>query len=262
VIAWQIFRQGLVVGREDFRAFWNWRTWFSAWMVRIGTSAALWVLLGRMLGSERQAQYLLIGNAVMAGPIAIGMVIPASAWDRWEGTYPLIVISPSSIVPAHLGRTIIWLLHGVGTSLATFALLATAFGLTLNLHVLLWLPWLIGAVCASAYCFLLALGALVNRAPPFRNVLQNGTMPLLMAVCGVSVPLEFWCEGVQTLAQALPITHGLLAIRTLFEGGAASNVLRDVARELLVGAGWFVVASLAIDRLANAGRADGSIELA
>jgi len=229
MIAWQIFRQGLVVGREDFRVFWNWRTWFSAWIMRIGTSAAIWVLLGRMLGSERQAQFLLLGNAVMAGPIAVGMVIPASAWDRWEGTYPLIVVSPSSMVPAHLGRTIIWWLHGVGTSLATFALLGAAFGLALSPRVLLVLPLLIAVVCASAYCFLLALGSLVNRAPPFRNVLQNGTMPLLMAVCGVSVPLEFWSEGVQTLARGLPITHGLLAIRALFAGGTASFVLEKAS---------------------------------
>jgi hypothetical protein len=64
---WRIFRGGLGVGREDFRAFWTWRTWLFGWLARILTSAAIWVLLGRMTGAPGQAEYLLVGNAAVAG---------------------------------------------------------------------------------------------------------------------------------------------------------------------------------------------------
>jgi len=258
--ALQVFRKGLVVGREDFRAFWNLRTWLSAWMLRIGTGALLWVLVGRMLGSEEKLAYLLIGNAVIAGPIAVGMVIPASTWDRWESTYPLLVVSPSSMVPAQLGRTAIWWLHGVGTSLATFALLGLCFGLALPPRAILLLP-LIAVVCASTHAFALTLGGLVNRVPPLRNVLQNSVMPLLMAVCGVSVPVSFWPPWLQLTAQVLPVTHGLSAVRTLLAGGALPEVAEQGALELLVGVSWLATAAFTIDWLANQGRADGSIEL-
>lgn len=261
MIARHVFRQGLIVGREDFRAFWNWRTWLSAWMLRIGTSAAIWVLLGRMLESPEQAEFLLVGNAVMAGPTAVGMVIPASTWNRADGTYPLLVVAPSSMVPAMLGRTGIWWLHGVGTALATFALLAGVFGVSFRAAALVWLLGPVALVCASAYCFCLALGSVVNRAPSLRNVLQNGVMPLLMAVCGVSVPLGFWPTWVQVIAHGLPVTHGLSAIRALLAGGETAGILRSLGLEALVGACWLGFAILAMDRLADAGRADGSIEL-
>lgn len=259
-----VLRQGMVVGREDFRAFWNLRTWFSAWMLRIGTSAALWVLVGRMLGSEQKLSYLLIGNAVMAGPIAVGMVVPASTWDRWEGTYSLLVASPSSMVPAVLGRTAIWCLHGLGTALACFAILCAGFGLSLPVArplVLGGLVALLALVCMSSHAFALMLGALVNRTPSLRNVLQNSTMPVLMALCGVSVPIDFWSPGLQALAYVLPISHGLMAIRTLLEGGAPLRIANEASLELLVGLGWLAAAVFTMDWLANRGRADGSIDV-
>ncbi|MET0384326.1 MAG: ABC transporter permease [Polyangiales bacterium] len=257
---WDVVRQAAVVGREDFRGFWSWRSWLSAWMLRIATSAAMWVLLGRMLGAPAQAMFLLVGQAVVAGPTAVGMVIPASTWDRWEGTYPLVVVSPTSLLPVMIGRTAIWIAHGIGTSVATFLLLGLAFGMQLPLSAAPALLGLVTVICVSSYCFMLALGALINRVGALRNVAQNAAMPVLMAVCGVSVPVSFWPPWVQALAACLPITHGLAAVRRVLQPEAATPWLAEVGLELGVGAAWLVVAALTMDWLADAGRVDGSIE--
>jgi ABC-2 type transport system permease protein len=78
----RVFRAGLLVGWYDFLVFWSWKTWLSAWMLRIVTNATAWVLMGHLLGSEEKLRYLLIGNAVAAGPLAAALAIAASTWER------------------------------------------------------------------------------------------------------------------------------------------------------------------------------------
>ena len=80
------------------------------------------------------------------------------------------------------------------------------------------------------------------------------------AFCGVSVLIAFWPEYVQFVVKLLPITHGLQAIRLALDEASVWVILQAAAMEAAVGVGWIVLAVLAMDRMANAGRKDGSIE--
>ena len=113
-------------------------------------------------------------------------------------------------------------------------------------NTLLIVPLLV-LICASTYCLSLFLGSLVTRQPRIRNLVGSVSLIVARAFCGVSVPLSFWPDSVQLIVQFLPVTHGLQAIRLVLD-------------EAAVGLGWLVVAIITMDRMANAGRADGSIE--
>jgi ABC-2 type transport system permease protein len=93
-----------------------------------------------------------------------------------------------------------------------------------------------------------------------RNVVSNLAQTTLMALAGVNVPLAFWPAPVRWLANALPVTHGLAAVRQLIAGSDAGPVLANVGLEALVGACWLALALLTFDRPASSGRRDGSIE--
>ncbi|MDP8911890.1 MAG: ABC transporter permease, partial [Actinomycetota bacterium] len=82
------------------------------------------------------------------------------------------------------------------------------------------------------------------------------------AVCGVNVPLGFYPEAVQWLANVLPLTHGLAAIRDLLAGEPLAVLLPNVGLEIAVGLGWLALALVSFNRLAEGGRRDGSIEFA
>lgn len=258
----RVFRQGLVLGLADFRQFWGVRSWLGGWMLRVSTNAYAWVLLGRLLGSEERLHYLLVGNAVATGATAALWASNSVTWNRHDGTHPLQVIAPASALPAAMGRAAVWLVNGVLTSLASFALLLAAFDYRPPLpSAWLTLP-IVVVVCASSYCFALFMGSLVSLRPELRIGALDLSSMACLALCGVSVPVNFWPAPVQVLAELLPLTHGLAAIRSLLGVGPSGPVLAPVALELAVGAGWLVAASLCMDRLAEAGRADGSIERA
>jgi ABC-2 type transport system permease protein len=254
-----VYRHGLMVGYSDFRQFWSLRSWFFGWMLRILTNAFAWVLVGRMLGSLEKQEYLLVGNAMAVGAAAALWASNATGWSRHDGTHALMVVAPSSLVPAVLGRTSIWLLNGVATSLTAFVVLTLAFDYRPPAQIA-FAPVLIVLVCACSFCFALVMGALVGRHTRLRNLVLDVSGTLLMAFCGVSVPLSFWPLPIQALAQVLPLTHGLAATRALLAGAPAATVLMEAALEAAVGAGWLVLALVLLDRMAERGRSDGSIE--
>ena len=139
-------------------------------------------------------------------------------------------------------------------------LLAAMFGLDLPMPGALLAPPVILLICFSAYCWGLFIGALVALAPSLRNVIGRTASVLLMAFCGVSVPVAFWPEWIQLTVQFLPLTHGLESVRLLLDDGSGVEIVRCVVFELTVGLGWLGATAATMDRLANRGRANGSIE--
>ncbi len=260
--ALRAFRYSLFVGSRDFSNFWNWKTWFAGWMVQMFAQAAFFSLFARLFDSPEQEQFLLIGNAVAVGAVAVAWTIPSITWDRTFGTYPLLVIAPASLVPAVIGRTAIWLAAGAGTTLVTFAIMGFVFGLDLPWPNTLLIVPLVILTSASTYCISLFLGTLAMRQPRARLLVLNFVLIVARAFCGVSVPVAFWPDPVQIVVSFLPITHGLRAIRLLLAEAPAGEILHAASLEAAVAVGWVVLAVLLMDRMANAGRKDGSIEFA
>ena len=254
------FRFGLFVGMRDFTSFWGWKSWFGGWMVQMIAQAVFFSLLARLFESPDQERFLLIGNAVAVGAANVAWTIQSTSWDRWMGSYPLLVIAPSSLAPAVMGRTSIWLPAGMATTLLTLLVMAAVFDLALPWPAAIAAVPLVLLTLLSTYCFSLFLGALAIRIPRARNFIHSVITIGTRAFCGVSVPVAFWPEGVQIAVQFLPITHGLQAIRLLLDEAPAGRVLTSASLELAVALVWITLAIVAMDRMANAGRADGSIE--
>jgi ABC-2 type transport system permease protein len=259
--AMRVIHVGRMVGKSDFEVFWaNRKVWAVAWLVRVSTMAIAWVLFGRLLNSDETLFYLLIGNAVIVGVQSASFAVAASTWDRMEGTYPFLVISPVSLGPALIGRTSIWLSNAVASSLSTFAILAVLFRLPLPMPGALFAPAAVVIVCASSYSFYIFVGSIVIRLFQLRNIVANIWTILLTAFCGVSVPVVFWPDWIQAVAAIMPITHGLQAIRLLLAEGPPSAIAFRLFLEILIGASWLTIGLLTIDRMADGGRRDGSID--
>jgi ABC-2 type transport system permease protein len=105
------------------------------------------------------------------------------------------------------------------------------------------------------------VGSLANLAPDARNLMHNVMTMTTMAFGGVMVPVTFWPDWIQALANVIPLTHGLLAIRLALGVSEPTIVLQHAGLCALVGLAWLALAVVTVDRMANVGRANGSIEL-
>ena len=244
---------------EYFTTF-SWKTWLIGWYVRVLAQVCFFALVGRMLGSDERTQYLLVGNAILLTTIVSLFAIPSTAWERWAGTLPLLVASPTSAVVVFAGRSLAVVCDALASSLAAFFVAAPLFGIDLPWPRVLLLFPLVALIGLSSYSLAIFLGGWVVRKPSMRNVTSNVMHTTIMTIAGVNVPLAFWPLGVEWAAHALPLTHGLLAIRDLLAGEPLASLLPNVGLELLVGCAWLALAIVTFDRFAEHGRRDGSIE--
>jgi ABC-2 type transport system permease protein len=222
------------------------------------TSAIMWVMLGQLLGSQEKLNYLLVGVSLTSGMGSL--VVNITTWDRSGGIYPMLIASPLGPTPAILGRAAIWAIAWIPASLLTFAFLVVFFHYPCPPMALVWLPLMVTVMSFSTYGTPAFLGACIARAPEYASIVNNVFLTLLMAICGVSVPVSAWPAPVQALAQIMPVTHGLHAIRLMLAGGPADQILGGVALEALVGATWFTLALIFYRFVAERGRIDGSID--
>jgi ABC-2 type transport system permease protein len=241
-------------------------SWILGWLSRVLMQVLFFALVGMMLESPDAIRFLFIGNAVMLVAIEAMLSVSTTAWERRQGTFPLLVAAPTALWPVFVGRSLQWLPTGVATSSVALFALGPFFGVT-------WTPGsaaaavgCLMAVAAAMYCFALALSALVLSVVHFSNVIGNAVNGLMMLGCGVMVPLQFWPGWVQATAKLVPLTHGLGSVRTLADGPIAPDGAAAVARGVLltlgVGGVWLIVAAGLFSVLAAVGRRTGSIEFA
>lgn len=255
-----VARRAVRTGYEAYTVIYTWRTWLAGWYLRVLAQVAFFALIGELLGSRERTHFLLVGTAVFLGTLGAFTAVASSAWERWSGTLPLLVASPTSPIVVFSTRSLFFVADGVLTSLAAFSVAAPLFGVALPWPRVLLVAPLVLLVALASYALAIAVGGLVVRAPSTRNVAANVTTGTMLTICGAVVPVAFYPAAVRWLAEILPLTHGLRAIRDLLAGEPLAALLPNVGLEAAVGLGWLVVALLTFDRLAEQGRRDGSIE--
>jgi len=255
-----ILRYAAIGGFQDLRAMYSWRTWCAGWLLRVVCQVIFYSLLGRLIGSQEQVHFLVVGNAVMLCATTVMFVVQSTTWERSSGTISLLVAAPASPLVVLFGRSVQWIPDALVSSLAALVAVGPMFGVSLPWRRTLLVVPLLLLVTLSTYMLGAVFGSLVLRYAQARNLVSNVVAAVMMAICGVNVPVAVFPGWVRAIAAVLPLTHGLGAIRAVLAGAPASGILRSVASEIAVGVGWFAVAATSFRWFAEGGRRDGSID--
>jgi ABC-2 type transport system permease protein len=254
---WYAARSGVT----DYTVIFTLRTWLFGWYLRILSQVLFFASIGWLI-SDSDTRYLLVGNAVSLMSAHALFTTASTTWERRLGTLPLIVASPTSPMVVLAGRSLFWLAEGfvcaVGSLLTVGWLIGVHFPVT---RVVLTIPVLL-VVGLSTYAMGLLLGTLVLNQTDLRNVVSNIAMTAMMALCGVNVPAQAFGELPGAVAQVLPLTHGLVAIRTVLDAGSVSAILAQTLLECAVGSGWLAAAVGVLHWMQLRARRDGSIVFA
>jgi len=255
-----VIRLAFAAGVTDYRAIFTWRSWALGWMVRVIAQVSFFGLIGLRVANDRSAFYLLIGNALAVAAQAGIFSLNMTTTERWAGTLPLLVASPTSPVVVFAARGAYLAVDGALSAVLALFIAGPLFGLHLPWPRVLAVIPLTGLVALSAYCLGTFLAGIVFRFREVNGLVVNTTYVGLMAACGVNVPLSYYPTVVAWLSHGLPLTNGLLAIRGVFAGAPVTSILGHAGVELLVGAAWLTLALLTFNRLASRGRLDGSLD--
>lgn len=250
------FRAGLA----DYRAIFTWKSWLAGWMVRVIAQVAFFAIIGERLGDDQKTFYLLVGNAILVAALTGVFSLNMTSAERWAGTLPLLVASPSSPVVVFSARGAYLAVDGALSALAALFIAGPIFGMDLPWPEVLAVVPLTGIVALASFCLGTFLAGIVFRFRSINSLVVLTTHVSLMAACGVNVPLSYYPEWLEWISHALPVTNGLLAIRGVFDGADTARILGDAAAEAAVAVGWMTAALASFNQLASRGRRDGSLD--
>ncbi|QQQ75635.1 ABC transporter permease [Saccharothrix sp. 6-C] len=256
----RVLKHGLIASWTMFSAFQTWKTWTFTWLSRLLIQACFFALIGRMLGSQQQVDYLLVGNVVAIMAIDATVVILLAVGERQAGTLALMVAAPSTHLTVYLAKGLVNLGSGVAASTTAFLVLPPLFGVRLPWPSAALVPLMIFVVGLSCYCYGTCVASFVLGFPSARWLALNLSYLVLMTFCGVNVPTSFWPGWLRAVTSVLPMTHGLAAIRAFVAEAPGAVVLGQLGLELCVGGAWFAVAAVSFNRMVRRGRRDGTIE--
>jgi len=244
-------------GLSDFSIIFTVWTWLFGWGLRILAQVLFYLVIGSLLGAG-QGRYLMIGNTVFLMAAHSLSTSASLTWERQNGTLPLLVASPTPPSIVLIGRSLFWIPDGLICAMAAFLILGPVAGVHFTAAALGWTAILLavtGIACYGLGCF---LGSLMLVVPDLRNVVGNAMTTVMMILCGVNLQPDALGPAAQRVAEFLPLTHGLSAIRlTLDSGGASAEVGRQALLELAAGSAWLVMAVVALQVLARRSRRNG-----
>jgi ABC-2 type transport system permease protein len=250
-----------MTGARDYAAIYTWRSWLTGWFLRVLAQVIFFALIGRLLGSQDQTWFLLVGNAIMLAAMQGITALNLITNERETGTLALLAASPSSPVLVFAARGAYLVVDGLLSAMGALFVAGPLFGLPLPWPRILLVPPLTLLVGASAYAFSTVLAGVLIRIRQINSIVTNVTITTLMTVCGVNVPLARLPGPVALVAQFLPLTHGLAAIRAVLAGDLL-GALGGAGLEIAVGAGWLGVCLLTFSRFIQQGRRDGTLDFA
>lgn len=258
--AFWIVRSSAANALADLKVVYTWRTWTFGLLVRMLAQVAFFSLIGVVVGADAEGmRFLVIGNAIMTCVIESMMVVASSSWERFAGTLPLLVAAPARLLWVFVGRSLQWPVSGSVTSLVSLLVIGPMLGAQLPWWRVPLLAVLVVLTAFSVYCVGVALGAVVLAASSLRNIVSNAAYLLMMAGCGVVVPTSFWPSWVGNVTSAIPLTHGLAAVRGLYEAQLSSAVLVNAGLAAATGALWLVAAHVLLRAFVRLGRSTGSV---
>jgi ABC-2 type transport system permease protein len=235
-----------VGGLTSYRALFG---WLSPWILIPSFLVAplfqilLFAYIGRAAGLESDRFYV-IGNALQysALPCLFAMANTIAS-ERNLQTLGFILVTPARRLPLFLGRSLPVILNGILVSAFAFAV----GGAMLHVPASALAPLALVIVVTATSCTGLglanaALGLRVRETAVSSNILFG----LLLIFCGVSVPLHDLPGWMSTIAQGLPLTHGIEAARGLADGRTLQSVGGLVGAEALVGLLWGVLGYAAL----------------
>jgi ABC-2 type transport system permease protein len=259
---WRVVRYSVISGAYDYFEIYTLKSWVLGWLVRVLSQITFFALIGRLLDSDAQTHFLLIGNAIVIAAMGGIFALFMTTAERANGTLSLLVASPSSPAIVFASRGVYVTADAAFSALLGLFIIAPVFDLALPWPEVMLVVPLTVLVGFSAYAFSTFLAGVVLRHRESNGLVVNATIVSLMTLCGINVPISFFPEPLEWAASLLPVTNGLEAIRDVLNGEDAQTILANTAAEAAVLLGWLTLALATFGRFVGHGRRDGTLEFA
>jgi ABC-2 type transport system permease protein len=231
------FRIFFIGGLTSYRALFHWLTpWIlvPTYLIAPIFQILLFVYIGRA-AQVQSDEFYVIGNAIQYAAIpCIFAMSHTISGERYQQTLGFILATPAARLPLFLGRALPVIVNGFFVSAFALGVGGAIVGINLPASSIAPVALVI-AVCAYSCTGLGLLSAAIGLRVRETATLDNMVFGVLLVFCGVNVALDDLPGWMSTIAQGLPLTHGIEAARDLAGGQTLADVAGLVGAEALVG---------------------------
>jgi ABC-2 type transport system permease protein len=249
-------------GLTSYRALFNWLSpWaFLSILVAYPVFQTMYfVYLGRAADTANDT-FFLVGNAFVAAAVAgmFGMGQSIGGERRYQ-TLPTLLASPASRLALFLGRALPAIVNGFVVAALSYTLAATMLHLHIRAGRLGGIAVALLASCFACAGLGLCIGSLSFRTRSI-SLFADTLSGVFLIITGANVPLARLPHGLQTLANYIPLTHGIRAARALAAGGTFHDALGAVGKEAVIGAVYFTIGVAMLRYFERSARRAGSLD--
>ena len=160
--------------------------------------------------------------------------------EKWSGNLTTIFLPSSNRIVQYFSRGVVHYPNAFFT--IAMGLLAGIFILDIDFSAANWGPLLVSVflIVTSVIMFMLFMGDFVLLLRDHQN-LYMASLGVIFGLTGVVVPVSSLPLVFENIAQVLPISHGLVALKDSLAGAGFSDVRTDLVFEALVALGYAIV---------------------
>jgi ABC-2 type transport system permease protein len=244
----------------QYFALYDPKAYVLTWIPRVLLETLFLALVAQFIGGRDLLLFTVIG---FAGYRTLHTTVTFTSGsvtsELFTGTMPLLVGSPTDPTLILTGRNLAWMFHGVSTGVLTVGV-AAILGLPITFRSLVLALAALLIIELAAYALGLFVGSVLLRSPGLGNTVGNIVGFTLFAISGVTVPLASLPSGVQAVALAMPLSHGLLALREILGAGAVEVYVPLLVQETLIGGAYLALALVSFRLFLQAARSRGTLD--
>lgn len=222
---------------------------------------AFFAYVAKNAGGDQAMSYAVVGNMVQLCAITsvLGMSM-AVGMERYFGTLPLLLVAPTNRFALFMGRSAVYVLDGVTSTLVGLFYAAVLFGVDFSQanFLLLVLIFLITSFALSGFGLLIGSLSLYTREVVS---VANASYFVLLIICGVNFPVSELPVVLQWVSKALPLTYGIEATRKVVSGASFNEVQYLIGAEVLFMVALVVVGYFFFKYFEQKAKKEGSFEL-
>ncbi len=223
----------------------NWQGYTSTVFLQPFATVIMFAILGRFTSNPDIVRSYILGIAVSGMTfIVIAGLTQGYTRERSAGGTQFLFVTPASRLTNFIARAVFHYPNGlicfVVGMLAGWLVVGMDFG-AVN-----WLGFVVTTlvVCFSATGLAQVLGIMAVATRDWISIGGVSTGVLLIFT-GMIIPLNVFPTIIQEIGKLLPVTNGLIAMRSTFNGASLGDVTGDIVRELVTGIVYFVIAYFA-----------------
>lgn len=256
-----VFLSSAVLGIRNKFAVLPVHLWIIQLLVTSLFSTAFFAVMADSISNpDITIRYVVLGNVIQSiASTTLYSVADMPGVEKHTGTLSPLMQTPASLFTIFLGMSVINIISGLISATMSLFFAVTVFGIDLGGADFASAAVTIILTTLSLTGFGMMIGSVGIR---FRTsvIIANLAAYIGLLICGVNFPISYFPEWVQMVANALPLTYGVDAMRLSADGAGISEILPDLSTMVLLGMIYFIISALLFRLFEKKARSTGSFE--